>query len=398
MSSYSPRVSSRMEEIVPHPIRAMFEAASEMKRRGIEVIHLEIGEPDFTTPKNIIEAAKRALDEGYTHYVSHLGLLELREAIAEKLERENKIHVDPKTELLVTAGANAATFVASQTFLDIGDEVIIPTPSYEFSTRGMRMVGGKISWIPVKEEDDFRLDPEELEKKITSRTKLIWIVNPDNPKGTILTKEDLEAIADIAQKHDLLVVCDEIYENFTYDGYKHVSLASIPGMEDRTITINGFSKRYAMTGWRLGYMTADKKLMNKMILCHHAINTCCCAFGQRGALEALTGPQDSVKEMVTEYAERRKLVLNMLNKMDGVSFVRPKGAFYVFPNISAFKRTSMDLAKYLLENARVAVTPGMGFGPTGDGYIRISYSNSRENIKRGFERINEALKKLIPSS
>ena len=359
-----------------------------------DVIYLNIGEPDFPTPEYIREAAKKALDESFTHYTPVLGILELRQAIAEKLERENRIDVNPENEVLVTAGSQAAVFVAIQALVNPGDEVLMFNPGFPGHEAAIRLAGGTIVQIPVKEEDNFDIDPEIIESKITSRSKVLIINSPSNPTGSVTSKDRLEAVAEIARKYDLVIISDEIYEKIIYDEAKHYSMGSFPGMKKRVITINGFSKAYAMTGWRIGYVAADKILINEMMKLHHPTCVCANSIAQKAALAALQGLQDSIKEMVSKYDRRRMEIVRGLNKISGVNTLMPKGAFYVFPNVKSFSRSSEELTMYLIEKARVVTVPGSSFGDGGEGYLRISYAASIDRIKEAILRMKETLEKI----
>jgi aspartate/methionine/tyrosine aminotransferase len=375
-------------------IRKIFQAAVELEREGKSVIHLEIGRPDFDTPQHIKDAASQSLDDGFVHYTSNYGDLDLRNAIAEKLSRENGILVAPDDEIIVTVGANEGILLTMLALLDPGDEVLIPDPVWLHYFYCVQLADGKPVHVPLGEENGFRVVPSDLEQAITPKSKMIVITTPHNPTGAVLDKETLEAIASIAIQHDLLVVSDEIYEKIIYDGAQHHSIASLPGMADRTITLNGFSKAYSMTGWRLGYVAARKQLIDSLIRVHQYSTTCATSFAQKGAVAAYTQPQDCVREMVNEFDRRRRFLVGALEQIDGITCVRPQGAFYVFPSIREIGVPSERLAQYLLKEANVALVPGSAFGRYGEGYLRLAYSNSYENIEAAVERIDKALRKL----
>lgn len=359
---------------------------------GMEnLVHLEQGEPDFMTPKHIIEAAVTAARKGYTHYTEVDGAMELREAIAEKLRSENGIEADPRTEVTVTFGTQEAMLITALGFLNRSDEALILDPYYPAYFEDSLIAEAKAITVPLDETKNYIVKIEALEQKITERTKIIWICNPCNPTGHVYSKEDLETIAEVAQKHDLIVFSDEIYEKLVYDDVKHVSIGSLPGMEDRTITVNGFSKAYAMTGWRIGYIAGQKKISATLRKLHYYAALCPNAISQKAALAALTGPQGCVQEMLTEYQERRKIVINELNKLEPLRCTKPNGAFYFFPDFSAFEKSDETLALRLLREAGVVTVPGSGFGEAGKGHLRISYSTSSEQIKMGMERIRSYL-------
>jgi len=355
------------------------------------VIHMEQGEPDFTTPQHILDAAIEATRKGFTHYTEMDGTMELREAIAEKFEHDNGIEVDAKSGVTVTSGSQEAMLIAALAFLNKGDEALILDPYYPAYFEDTLIAEAKPVSVPLDVKRNYRIDLEALEKKITSRTKMIWMCNPSNPTGHVFSKSDLEVIADIAKKHDLIVFADEIYEKIVYDGVKHVSIGSLDGMEERTITVNGFSKAYAMTGWRIGYIGAGQKLSSVLRKLHYYAVLCPNAISQKAAVAALNGPQDCVQEMVKEYARRRELVLNELGKMNSITCTKPKGAFYVFPNFSRYEKSDEAFAISLLKEAAVAAAPGSGFGKAGEGCLRMSYSLSYDQAKEGMRRLREYL-------
>jgi len=366
--------------------------AKALEKQGKEIVHLEIGEPDFDTPKNIKEAAVKALYEGYTHYVPSAGIPELREAIAEYISKTRRIKVEPE-EVVVTPGAKPIMFFAILACVNPGEEVLYPNPGFPIYESVINFVGAKPVPIPLLEENDFRMDHEYVKKKITKKTKMIILNSPENPTGGVLTKEDLKVIADcISNRDDVIVLSDEIYSRIIYEG-EHESIASLPGMKEKTIILDGFSKTYAMTGWRLGYGVMRKDLAQKIAQLMTNSNSCTCTFIQMAGIEALKGPQNEVEKMVAEFRKRREVIVSGLNKIKGITCKKPRGAFYVFPNI---KETGMDcrqLGDYLLNEAGVAVLPGTSFGKYGEGYLRLSFANSIENIKKALDRISKALEK-----
>jgi len=373
-----------------------FEAAARaraLEATGREVIHLEIGEPDFDTPRNVSEAAVHALlDEGATHYTAANGTAPLREAIAADVKRWKGIETTPD-QVIVTPGAKPIMFFAMLALVDDGDEVIYPNPGFPIYESMSRYVGGVPVAAPLRETADFRMDTDEVASLITPRTRMIVINSPHNPTGSILTSDDIRRIADLAIEHDLVVLADEIYGRLQYSG-EPLSIATLPGMTDRTITLDGFSKTFAMTGWRLGYGVIPEWMVpsfNRLV-----INSVSCtnAFAQAGALEALTGPQDAANAMRTEFIARRQLMVDGLNAIEGVSCVMPHGAFYTFPNVSSFGRSSNEIADHLLYDAGVCGLSGTSFGRHGEGHLRFSYANSRENLATALERVAESLAKL----
>ena len=384
----------RMKAIPFSGIRKIFQAAAELESQGQQVIHLEIGRPDFDTPAHVKEAAKQALDQGFVHYTSNYGLLELREAIAEKLLKDNGIRVEPESEIIVTLGVNQALAITMLALLDPGDEILIPDPFYLNYLHCAQLAEARVIRVPLREENEFQVAPPALETAITPRTKLIIINSPHNPTGAVLDKEVLEAIAEIAIERNLLVLSDEIYEKIIYDGAQHHSIASLPGMAERTITVNGFSKAYSMTGWRLGYVAAGKHLIHSLIRTHQYVGTSANSFAQKGAVAAYRSAQDCVEEMVSEFDRRRRFLVEALEQIEGVSCLRPRGAFYVFPSVKELGMPDEKLAYYLLREAQVALVPGSTFGEYGHGHLRLSYANSYENIQGAVERIERALSKL----
>jgi len=379
--------SKRVNLIKPSAIRRMLELSAGMEN----VIHLEQGEPDFTTPKHILEAAVEATKKGFTHYTEIDGTLELRQAIAEKLEKDNGISADSQTEVTVTSGSQEAMLIAALGFLNSGDEALILDPYYPACFEDTLLAEAQPIPVPLDEGKEYEIELGVLESKITKKTRMIWFCNPSNPTGHVFSRQDLEIIAEVAQRHDLIVFVDEIYEKIVYDGARHTSIGSLPGMEDRTITVNGFSKAYAMTGWRIGYVVAGKKLSGILRELHYYAVLCPNAISQKAAFAALTGPQGCVQEMASEYNRRRKLMLNELERIESLYYTIPKGAFYVFPNFAGYEKSDEVLASYLLKEVGVVTAPGSGFGRAGEGHLRISYSVSYEQVKEGMERIRRCL-------
>jgi aspartate/methionine/tyrosine aminotransferase len=360
--------------------------ARALEAQGRSIVHLQIGEPDFDTPAHAREAAKRALDEGQTHYAPFAGIPALREAIAVDASARKGFAVDP-SQVFVTVGGKGVMLYAILGLVDPGDEVIVPDPGYPIYESLTRFVGATAVPIPIRMANDFRLDTDELASLVTSRTRLLIINSPANPTGGLLTRGDLEAIAALAIRHDLWVLADEIYGRILYDGAEHVSIASLPGMAERTIVLDGFSKTFAMTGWRLGYAIVPRSLTGaygQLI-----INTVSCAptFPQVGAVAALCGPQDDVDAMVTEFRARRDLVVAGLNAIPGIRCATPLGAFYVFPEVSGTGLSGAEMAERLLTEAGVCGLAGIGFGLHGRDHIRLSYANSRANLTEALGRI-----------
>ena len=381
------RVATRMHTIGTEGAFAVSARARALEAQGRPMIHLQIGEPDFDTPAHVREAAKKALDEGATHYAPFPGIPELRKAIAEDVTKRKGFPADP-SQVFVTVGGKGVMLYAILGLIDAGDEVIVPDPGYPIYESLTRFVGATPIPIPIRMENDFRLDVEELARLITPRTRLLIINSPANPTGGVLTRSDLERIAELAQEHDLWVMTDEIYGRILYDGAEHISIASLSGMADRTIVLDGFSKTFAMTGWRLGYAVVPESL--KDVYGELVINTISCAptFAQVGAVQALVGPQDDVDAMVVEFKARRDLVVDGLNRIPGIKAKTPLGAFYAFPDVSGTGLSGAQLAEGLLTEADVCVLAGMAFGGVGVDHIRISYANSRENLTEALERID----------
>ncbi|MBA2263283.1 MAG: pyridoxal phosphate-dependent aminotransferase [Chloroflexi bacterium] len=387
------KLASRMERM---GTETAFEAAARaraLEATGREVIHLEIGEPDFDTPRNVSEAAARALlDDGATHYTAATGIQPLRDAIVADVRRWKGITTTPE-QVVVTPGAKPIMFYAMLALISDGDEVIYPNPGFPIYESMARYVGGTPVAAPLREANDFRMDVDEVAGLITDRTKLIVINSPHNPTGSILTGSDIRRLAELAVEHDLVVLADEIYGRLQYSG-EPLSIATLPGMAERTITLDGFSKTFAMTGWRLGYGVVPEWLapaFSRLV-----INSVSCtnAFAQAGAVEALTGPQDDAQAMREEFIARRQLMVDGLNAIPGVSCVMPHGAFYTFPNMTSFGRTSAEVADHLLYDAGVCGLAGTSFGRHGEGYLRFSYANSRSNLSLALERVAESLAKL----
>jgi len=386
------KLSKKMSRLGTETAFKVLAKAQALEVKGIDVVHLEIGEPDFDTPKNICEAATKALDEGQTHYCNSQGIIPLRVEIAKQIERTRGISVDTE-RVIVTPGAKPIMFYSILALLEEGDEAIYPNPLFPIYESVINFIGAKAVPIPLREELDFRFDVDELKSKITPRTKLIIINSPHNPTGGVLGEDDIRAIAALAQEHDIIVLSDEIYENIIYEG-KPYSIASLPGMLDRTILLSGFSKTYAMTGWRLGYAVMPPGLVDPLVgLIVNSIS-CTATFIQHAGIQALTGSQDSIPRMVDEFKKRRDLIVDGLNAIPGISCFRPKGAFYVFPNVKKLRMSCQQLADYLLNEAGVATLAGTDFGTYGEGYIRLSYATSQENIRKALERIKTAVAKL----
>jgi len=386
------KLASRLNRLGTETAFDVLVKAKALEAQGREIIHLEIGEPDFRTPSHIIHAASEALDQGYTHYCASAGLQELREAIAAEISRSRSVKVDPDW-VVVTPGAKPIMFYLILALVEEGDEVIYPNPGFPIYESMINFVGGTPVPLPLQEKYDFRFDVNDLLSKVSPRTKLIIINSPQNPTGGLLTKSDLEAIAGIAIRRDIMILSDEIYSRIIYAG-SHLSIASLPGMLERTIILDGFSKTYAMTGWRLGFGVMPPGLQAHISKLVTNSVSCTPPFTQRAGLEALASAQSEVHHMVAEFRRRRDFIVKGLNEISGIRCLCPSGAFYAFPNIQSFGKKSSDLADYLLQEAGVAVLSGTSFGQYGEGYLRISYANSIENLGKAIDRIKEATRRL----
>ena len=381
-------ISKKIEGIQPSGIRKFFDVVREMP----DAISLGVGEPDFDTPYSVREEGIYALEKGRTFYTSNAGLKELREEISRYLMRKYSLDYDADNEIMVTVGGSEAIDVALRCMVDPGDEVLIPTPCYVSYLPCAIMADAVPKVIELKAENQFKLTRQELIDSITDKTKILILAFPNNPTGAIMTKEELEELVPVIIEHDLFVISDEIYSELTYDN-KHCSIASLPGMKERTVTINGFSKAFAMTGWRLGYACAPKEIMKQMIKLHQFAIMCAPTNSQFAAVEALRNCDDDVDRMVEAYNQRRRFLLNSFKEM-GIDCFEPFGAFYVFPSIAKFGMTSEEFANRLLREQKLAVVPGTAFGECGEGFVRISYAYSIENLKQGMDRIRKFIESL----
>ncbi len=392
MSSFHVPLAKSMGRLGTETAFEVMVKAKALEAQGKDVVHLEIGEPDFNTPANISQAAIKAIQEGWTHYGPAAGLPELRKAIAEYISRTRKIEVVPD-EVVVTPGGKPIIFFPILALIQEGDEVIYPNPGFPIYESMINFAGGKAVPLSIKEENNFTIDVNELKSKINSKTKLIIINSPANPTGGVFTKKDVQDIADIVKNYNCYIMSDEIYSRIMY-GYEHYSISSLPGMKERTIILDGFSKTYAMTGWRAGYGVMPKDLAAMVAKLMTNSNSCTNSFVQRACVEALQGSQAEVDKMVAEFQKRRDFIVDGLNKIKGFSCKKPLGAFYVFPNIKQTGMDSKKLADYLLNEGGVAALSGTAFGEYGQGYLRFSYANSIENIAKALEKIDLAIKKL----
>ena len=383
-------LNEKIVSIPPSGIRKFFDIVSEMK----DAISLGVGEPDFDTPWHIREEGIYSLEKGRTFYTSNAGLKDLKVEIHNYLERRCNVCYDPDHEIMVTVGGSEAIDAAMRAMIDPGDEVLIPQPSYVSYTPCCVLADGVPVIIELEEKDNFRLTPEKLLEKITPKTKILVLPFPNNPTGAIMEREDLEKIAEIVIEKDLYVISDEIYSELTYAKEDHVTIASLPGMKERTVLINGFSKSYAMTGWRLGYACAPELILKQMLKIHQYAIMCAPTTSQYAAVEALKNGDKDVAEMRSAYDQRRRYLVKALRDM-GFDCYEPQGAFYVFPSIKKFGMTSDEFALKLLEEEKVAVVPGTAFGDCGEGYLRISYAYSLNDLKRALERMERFVKRHL---
>jgi aspartate aminotransferase len=383
------QLAERMKRLGSETAFTVLARAKALEAQGRDIIHLEIGEPDFATPAHIVEAAVEALHSGQTHYTPAAGTAALRQAIARHISRSRKIEIEPE-QVVVTPGAKPIMFFAILALLGRGDEALYPDPGFQIYQSMINFVGAKPVALPLREGDDFRFNADEFRSLISPRTRLIILNSPQNPTGGVLTRQDLEVVADVARERNIMVLSDEVYNQILYTG-EHLSPISLPGMQSRTILLDGFSKTYAMTGWRLGYGVMPAALAEQITKLMVNSNSCTAAFTQQAGIAALEGPHDAVREMVEAFRKRREVIVSGLNQLPGFRCANPAGAFYVFPNIQGTGKSSQDLATYLLDIAGVATLSGTSFGRYGKDYLRLSYANSIENIEQALARIRDAL-------
>ncbi len=384
------KYTERIRRLESEGAFAVLAKAKKLEAEGRSIIHMQIGEPDFDTPKNICEAGVKAIHDGHTHYCPSGGIPEAREVIAAEINKTRKIDTVKPENIVVWPGCKPAIFSAMMAIVDEGDEIIVPNPGYPTYRSLTKFLGAKAVPVQLLEEHDFRFRVEDLKALITPKTKMMIINSPENPTGGVLTMEDLEAIYALAKKHDLWILADEIYSRLVYDA-EFRSVLSIPGAAERTVVVDGMSKTYAMTGWRLGYSVVPKKMAEYLFT--FAINnfSSTATFAQYAMIEAITGPQDDVNMMLEEFRKRREVIVDGLNAIDGISCLKPEGAFYVFPNIKGTGLTSQQFVDKALDEAGVACLAGTSFGDFGEGYVRFSYANSIDNIKEALSRIKKVL-------
>ena len=389
MIDYDTLVNRNVKRIKPSGIRKFFDIANEMD----DVISLSVGEPDFHTPWHIREAGIESLEKGRTSYTPNRGFLQLRAEISNFVERHYHVKYDPQTEVLVTVGGSEAIDLCVRTLIEPGDEVLIPEPSFVCYVPITEMAGGVPVIIETKPENKFRLTEEELEEKITDKTKLLIMPYPNNPTGAVMRRSDLEAVARVVERHNLLVLSDEIYASLTYGEEPHTAFSALPGMQERTILVNGFSKSHSMTGWRMGYACGPEAIISLMTKLHQFAIMSAPTMSQYAAIEAMKNGDDDMEYMRTQYDMRRRLIVDGLNRM-GLKCFEPEGAFYVFPSVKSTGLTSMEFCERLIRTHRVAVVPGDAFGACGEGFVRISYCYSTKHIIEALERMEAFLQEL----
>ena len=387
-------ICSKFNKVGPSGIRKINEKTLEMERAGKKIYHFEVGRPDFDTPKIIKDATIKSIENGDVFYTSNYGIMPLREAVAEKLRNENNLDYTAK-EVLITAGASESIYDSYSLILEEDDEILLPNPCWPNYVNAAHIMGAVPVRYSLAEENDFQIDFDELEGLVTEKTKAIVIINPSNPIGSMFTLETLEKLADFAKKKDILVISDEIYENIIYGNKKHISIASLDGMKERTITINGFSKTYSMTGFRLAYVAAPEEFIRVLNIIHQHNTSCATSFVQHGGITALKEGGDASEEMVKEYKRRRDYIVEKVNSIEGLSLNAPDGAFYAFINIKGLGVSSEEFCNYLLDEECVAIVPGTVFGSAGEGFVRFSYASSYEDIVEGLNRMEKACKHFL---
>jgi aspartate aminotransferase len=391
-STHQPRVApaSRVRNLAPSPTLAVSDRARQLKAQGIDVIDLGGGDPDFITPEHIRQAATDAMNAGETHYVASAGIPALRKAIADKLRDDNGVEVDP-SGVIVTPGGKQALFEATLAFVEPGVDVLIPEPAWVSYGPMVELAGGRPVPVSLRPDDNWRITPEALDSALTPASRILLINSPNNPTGRVLDDEELATVAGFARDNDLLVFSDEMYEKILYDGHAHTSIATLPGMAERTLIFNGLSKAYAMTGWRLGYAAGPKHFMEQIEKVHSHSVTCATSFVQRAGVVALTGPQGFIGEMVEAWDRRRRDVSDGLSRINGITCPRAEGAFYAFADIRGTGMTSSEAAERFLQEAHVAVTPGVAFGDAGEGHVRLSFATSDDLLHEAVARLGNLL-------
>lgn len=393
------KLADRLEGVPANETRQIVDDVERFKKEGHPVLSFLVGRPDFDTALHIKRAAKQALDAGFVHYVHSRGILDLRAAISRSVATRTGVLYDPETEIVVTAGAGAAIAASFYALIETGDEVLIPEPAWNTYSWAVRLAGGVPVGVPLSLSDQFQIDPDDLEVAATPRTRVILVNSPHNPTGAVWRRERLLAIARMAEVRNLIIVSDEIYDHFIYTGEEHVSFSSLPGMKQRTILVNGFSKTYSMTGWRLGYVAGPASLVDGIMRIQQYFLSCVNSFAQKGAIAALDGSQTPVHRMVKEFRRRRDLVVQRLTAIEGIDLVAPEGSFYAFPSFARFGTSSVVLAHKFLHEAHVALVPGIVYGPSGEGYLRLAFTCSRDELEEGLARLArtcEAWQRITP--
>jgi aspartate aminotransferase len=388
---FGKRISRRLAIIQPSATVELNEKAAALVKTGKKVIALAAGEPDFDPPPYVVRETKKAVASGFTHYTSSMGIIELRETIAEKLREDNGLTYDPAKQILVTPGAKQGIAYACLAYLDEGDEVLSPEPAWVSYPELVALAGGKYVAVPTRPEENFRITREALERAVTPRSRMIFINSPCNPTGRVLTRQELEDIAAVAQAHDLIVLSDEIYEKLVFDGHQHISIATLPGMQERTLLLNGFSKMYAMTGFRLGYVAGPAEAIRELNKLQQHTATCPTAFAQKGAAGSYTKSAATVKKMVKQFARRRTMMVDLLSKIEGMKVVAPEGSFYMWLDCRAIDMDSKRLSYRLLDEALVALTPGVAFGKCGEGFLRLSFAMDEATLTEAAARLARVL-------
>lgn len=387
-------ICSKFNKVGPSGIRKINEKTIEMERAGKRIYHFEVGRPEFDTPKVIKDATIKSIEDGDVFYTSNYGIMPLREAVAEKLRNENNLDYTAK-EVLITAGATESIYDSYSLILEEDDEILLPNPCWPNYVNTAYIMGAVPVRYSLAEENDFQIDFDELDGLVTEKTKAIVIINPSNPIGSMFTLETLEKLADFAKKKDILVISDEIYEKIVYGNKKHISMASLDGMKERTITINGFSKTYSMTGFRLAYVAAPEEFIRVLNIIHQHNTSCATSFVQHGGITALKAGNEGSQEMVKEYKRRRDYIVEKVNSIEGLSLNAPDGAFYAFINIKGLGVSAEEFCNYLLDEECVAIVPGTVFGSAGEGFVRFSYASSYEDIVEGLNRMEKACKHFL---
>ncbi|MCG8513588.1 MAG: pyridoxal phosphate-dependent aminotransferase [Halanaerobiales bacterium] len=385
-------ITERMKQVPYAGIRVVYEKAKKLESQGKKIIHMEIGRPDFDTPAVIKEKAIDALQKGFVHYTSNFGLDELREAVARKMTEENQVPTNFQ-EVIITPGASAALAVAILGLLDIDEEVLIPSPLYPAYPKLVTMAGGIPVTVPLNFKNGFKLTVDALEKRVTDKTKMLIINTPHNPTGAVYGDQELSDIAEFVREKDLIVIADECYEKIVFDG-EHISMARLPGMKERTVTVNSTSKTFSMTGWRIGFLTAPLAMINSIVKVQQNLTICAPSFAQIGSIVAYEKGEELIKEMISEFTRRKSIVTDWLQRTKKIEYVEPGGSLYVFPSIHKLGMSSEQFSDYILNEAGVAVAPGKDFGPNGEGFVRIAFTCSTQELTEGMEKIKKAIDRL----